>query len=207
MTTQISDQKHPSREAQNMQALFKDAASFEHIYRHYQPVLQSYLARSTGNRELAEDLTQETFIKAWQVWSTVQEPKQIKAWLYCVAKHFSIAEHRRYTRKGRMAVRSLQELQEDLKDETALSNQEQCYGTQELVRATLARMSPQARQILLLALHDGNSYQEISQLLDLTIPAVRMRLYHARQRFQMVYRELDQPGTSPVGKNERQGVH
>jgi len=81
MTTQISDQKHILRELQNIQASSKDAASFEHIYRYYQPVLGSYLARSTGNRELAEDLTQETFVKAWQVWSTTQQPKHLKAWL------------------------------------------------------------------------------------------------------------------------------
>ena len=103
-------------------------------------------------------------------------------------------------------MHSLQELQEDLKDETALGNQKQCYGRQELVRATLACMSPQARQILLLALPDGNSYQEISELLDLTLPAVRMRLYRACQRFQLLYRELDQSDTPPVGENECQGM-
>lgn len=134
------------REPQHTQAS-KDTASFEHIYQYYQPVLQSYLARSTGNRELAEDLTQEIFVKAWQVWSTTQQPKHLKGWLYCVAKYDTIAQYRRRTRNGRVTVHSLQELQEDVKDEMALGNQEQCYGTQELVRATLARMSPQARQI------------------------------------------------------------
>ena len=131
MTTHISDQKYLSREAQHTQASSKDAASFEHIYRHYQPVLGSYLARSTGNRELAKDLTQEIFVKAWQVWSTAQQPKHLKGWLYRVAKNASIEEYRRGTHNGRVTMHSLQELQEDLKDETALSNQEQDYGTRE----------------------------------------------------------------------------
>jgi hypothetical protein len=48
---------------------------------------------------------------------------------------------------------------------------------------------------LVLALH---SYQEISELLDLALPEVRMRLYHAHQRFRIVYCELVQPHTSPL---------
>jgi RNA polymerase sigma-70 factor (ECF subfamily) len=107
MTRQTSDRKPTSIEAHHTQVLSKDVASFEHMYRHYQPMLASYLAQSTGNRELAEDLTQETFIKAWQVWSTGEKPKQIKAWLYSVAKHSTLAEYHQYTRNGQVTVCSL----------------------------------------------------------------------------------------------------
>lgn len=186
------------QQAQDTPEALEEAPSFEQMYQRYQPILGSYLVRSTGNPELAEDLTQETFVKAWQVQSTVQAPKHVKAWLYRVAQHRNIDEYRRTTRNGRVKVRSLQEVEEDLKDTAALSNLEESYETQELVRATLARMNPQARQILLLALQEGKSYQEISELLDLTLPAVRMRIYRARRSFRVLYRELNQPDPPSV---------
>ncbi len=189
MTTQISDQKDALRKTQET---ILENSSFEQIYQQYQQVLRSYLARSTGNRELAEDLTQETFVKAWQVQETMAAPKQVKAWLYRVAKHRSINEYRRATGNGRVTVSSLQEVEEDLKDNTALSNLEECYQTQELVRKTLAHMNQAARQILLLALQEGNSYREISKLLHMTLPSVRMRIYRARKIFQVLYREEEE---------------
>jgi RNA polymerase sigma-70 factor, ECF subfamily len=189
MTTQISDQKDALRKTQET---ILGTSSFEQIYQQYRQVLGSYLARCTGNHELAEDLTQETFVKAWQVQETQQAPKHVKAWLYRVARHRSINEYRRATRNGRVTVSSLQEVEEDLKDNTALSNLEECYETQELVRTTLARMNQAARQILLLALQEGNSYREISKLLNMTLPSVRMRIYRARKIFQALYREEEE---------------
>jgi hypothetical protein len=43
-------------------------------------------------------------------------------------------------------------------------------------------------------------------LLDLTLLAVRTRLYRARQHFRILYHELDQPNTAPLGRNAREGV-
>ena len=180
MRTQISGKSHEE---------LAETSSFEHIYQQYQQAIRSYLVQRTGNRELAEDLTQETFVKAWQVQSTLQAPKQIKAWLYRAAKYRSIDEYRQATGNGRVTVRPLQEIEEELSDKTALSNLEECYERQELVRTTLARMNQAARQVLLLALQEGNSYQEISTLLHTTLPSVRMRIYRARKIFRVLYRE------------------
>ncbi len=198
MTIEAHDQHQQTtqREMWTNQQRPEITLSFEQTYRAYQPVLGSYLLQSTESRELAEDLLQDTFLKAWQVWSTVRELQHLKAWLYRVAKNRNIDDYRKRTLSGRITVRSLQDVQEDLSNETALSSQEESYPTQELVRATLARMKPQARQILLMALYEEKSYQEISKLLNLSLPAVRMRVHRARESFRTLFRELDQPGTS-----------
>lgn len=181
-----------TRTGKQTQEELLEISSFEHIYQHHYQALRSYLVRRTGDRELAEDLTQETFIKAWQAQTTQHPPKYIKAWLYSTAKYQSIDGYRHATGNGRVTVRSLQEIEEDLKDNTALSHLEECYQRQELVRMTLARMNQAARQILLLALQEEKSYQEISTLLNLTLPAVRMRIYRARKIFRVFYREEEE---------------
>jgi DNA-directed RNA polymerase specialized sigma24 family protein len=60
----------------------------------------------------------------------------------------------------------------------------------EVARLALARLKPADREILVLKEFQGFSYREIAEILSCTIPAVRSRLYEARQRIRGIYKKL-----------------
>jgi RNA polymerase sigma-70 factor (ECF subfamily) len=146
--------------------------------------------------ENAQDLTQETFLKAWKgvphLWGGVH----VRAWLFQIAINETKLYWRRQKLKAALSLEMLFAPRTGARAEEALPvclsapGFEEAVGEQECVRATLSRMPPHYRECLLLYDHFGFKQAEIARLLQVEESTVSANLYRARARFRQLYRQV-----------------
>src|SRR5205085_1413099 len=153
--------------------------SFDQIYDEYKTPIYNYVYHLVGDREQADDLTQDTFLKAFRALPKMDANLKLSAWLYRIATNTAYDALRR---RKLIAWLPWQDLDHEPADVESADPQEM-YGTTELVRAALRRMPQQYRAALLLYTQEGFSYSEIAQALNIAESGVKMYLSRARQSF------------------------
>ena len=164
--------------------------SFETIYDEFKTPIYNYVYHLVGNREQADDLTQDTFLKAFKALPKMDANLKLSAWLYRIATNTAYDALRR---RKLIAWLPWQDLDHEPADVESADPQV-TIGTTELVRATLRRMPPQYRAALLLYTQEGFSYAEIAATLSIAESGVKMYLSRARHSFREHYRALEQGG-------------
>lgn len=149
------------------------------VDRYYAPIGR-YLARLLGDAQLAEDLTQETFLDAYVALPRLQPDSNLGAWL------FQIATNR--ARKQLRRQRLVRWLTLDALYGHDGEHEEQVVR-RDAVGAALARLPADDRICLLLQTWGGLSTAEIAQALGKSDAAVRVTLVRARRRFRELYGE------------------
>ena len=166
--------------------------AFEQIYEQHRERIYRYIRHLVSDQEVAEDLVQETFTRAFKALPRMPEDLRITPWLYRIATNIC------YDSLRRRRLISWQTL-DGLDQEQALGAgddpQDDYGGTGELVRLALARMPALYRQALLLREYEGYTLPEIAQALGIAPSGVKMYLSRARGHFRQHYRELEQEGT------------
>ena len=168
------------------------AWSFERVYDEYKTPIYNYIYHLVGNREQADDLTQDTFVKAFKALPKMDASLKLSAWLYRIATNTAYDALRR---KKLIAWMPWQDLDHEPADVESADPQE-TIGTSELVQAALRRMPQHYRSALLLYTQDGFSYAEIAATLNIAESGVKMYLSRARHSFREHYRALEQGGGS-----------
>ena len=140
--------------------------------------------RLSRGRASAEDLVQETMLKAWRARHQFREGTNARAWLFRIMFHQFYSE-------GRKVRAELQSIAPPAPDQTS--------GIAEIVDVNLAleALTPDHRAVLLLAVVEGFTCQEISDILSIPIGTAMSRLSRARQAM----RERLAPG-APCAKGE-----
>lgn len=158
------------------------------VERHHPP-LMGYLYRLTnGQRELAEDLAQETFLKILQSAALYERERAFKPWLYTIATNRARDHFRRLeTRKTDDWYEWIEERpgQVDLEPETAFLTRE----NQGRAAAAVQQLSPPLRAALILRFYNDLSLEEIAQALDLPLGTVKSRLSNAVRQLQRILAE------------------
>ena len=164
--------------------------SFERIYDEYKTPIYNYIYHLVGNREQADDLTQDTFLKAFKALPKMDANLKLSAWLYRIATNTAYDALRR---RKLIAWMPWQDLDHEPADVESADPQE-TIGTSELVHAALKRMPSHYRAALLLYTQEGFSYAEIATTLNIAESGVKMYLSRARHSFREHYRVLEQGG-------------
>lgn len=140
-----------------------------------------YLWRLTGDEQLAHDLCQETFLRAWQQFSKIRHYEQPGAWLFRVATNLALnAIERRTIVSGRVSP-----LHED--HHPLVEDASGRIARLDLIHRTLLRLSARERAALVLREVEGFSMDEIAHALELSANSVRMLLSRARAHFRQRY--------------------
>ncbi len=141
--------------------------------------------RLTRNREDAEDLLQETYLKAFRHWQSFTEGTNLKAWLFKILKNTFINLYRR--RKHMPPQASFAELEETAEghmlEEPAASPEEELLAStwdQEVLAAVKA-LPHNYKVVVLLSDIEGYSYKEIAHILAIPMGTVMSRLYRGRK--------------------------
>lgn len=160
-------------------------AVFEEIFWRFERRIFGYLWRMTGDEQAARDLTQETFLRAWQHVAMLQDRPDHGAWLFRVASNLALT----HLRRGHAPVGAAQPFAEN---DPASSDPAGRFAERDLVRQTLLELSPQQRAALVLHEVYGLSCKEIGATLGISFDAAKMTLYRARAQFRQQYpREED----------------
>jgi RNA polymerase sigma-70 factor (ECF subfamily) len=151
------------------------------LYTDYQRPVLAYLTRLVSDRETAEDLCQETFIKALRGWESRDPTASVVAWLYRIATNTAY-DHLR--RQRRIRFTPLVDTDEPNADGMPLESH---LDEREPVLRALAQLPAMYRLPLVLHSYEGRSTQEIADTLGVSNSAVKTRLFRARERFRQVY--------------------
>lgn len=173
------DSGPPDREDQAAIAsvLNGDRQAFGRLVQKYQRPMYAVLRRLVRQHEDADDLVQETFVRAYQHLHEFDLNRSFYPWLYRIGVNLAISFMRK--RKWHSAVDSIDVFP------TAEGNPQADSETQEFYQAlehALARLPAEQRSILMLRTREGMSYQEMSALLGIEIGTVMSRLARAREK-------------------------
>jgi RNA polymerase sigma-70 factor (ECF subfamily) len=170
-----------------------EQADFERDAMQYTRQLYSAAMRMTRNPSDAEDLVQETFLKAYRAYHTFEEGTNLKAWLYRILTNTYINKYRKESRRPSEvdlgAVEDLylyRNIGSEESAEAARTTEERVLDG--LVEADIKKavedLPENFRLPVLLADLEGFSYKEIAEILDIPIGTVMSRLHRGRKAMQ-----------------------
>lgn len=166
-----------------------DGDDFDAFFQRHQQAVFGYLWRLTGEEQAAYDLSQETFLRAWQHFDTMRDYDRPGAWLIRVATNLALKHLRHRGVVGRVtAALGLGDT-----DAPAPGDHAAQVAEGDLVRGVLLALAPRPRAVLVL--HDvyGLSSLEIADTLGMTHAAVKMMLCRAREQFRVRYIRQEAP--------------
>ncbi len=167
-----------------------DQAAFAQLFEQYHAPILNYLHRMVSDRALAEDLTQDTFIKAYNALPRTNPDLAFKAWLYRIATNTAIS----HLRRGKI-IKWLPFLTDR---ETPDEHIEKSVTRKMDITEALSKLPQHYATALLLRHYQGLSLAETAQALDVTENAAKLRLFRARKAFAQVY------GVSPDGVRDEE---
>lgn len=154
--------------------------AFQALYdRHRRPVF-SFLLRSLGDRRLAEDLLQETFLRVFTHRQTYRPAVLFRTWLFTIARNLLIDRFRQQVGGPGLEAGEIPETV-PAPGPTPLQ-QAEARELSERLGAAVLRLSPAQREVLLLSRFAGLSHEEIADVVGTSPEAVRVTLHRALQR-------------------------
>ena len=161
-------------------ALQGDRACFGELIERWQRKIYAFICRYVGNSTDAQDLTQDTFTKAYRNLDRLADPARFPSWLYKIA----LNECRmRFRKERRVHSVPLQEEEgypgrpelavETATPETELAVQEEI----ELVREAFKELPEEQRAVILMKEYQGLKFHEISEILGIPLSTVKSRMY------------------------------
>ena len=177
--------------AQLVQAhLAGDDRAFQELVCCYRDRLLNFVNRMIGDRERAEDLVQEAFIRVHRHLHRFDPTKKFSTWLYTIASNLAKNELRNRRRSPLVLYQALRPHGEDparpLQFEDSSSRPDDMYTgrhLRELVDATVATLPAHHRQVFVMRELEGRSYEEIATLTGVHLGTVKSRLNRARRAF------------------------
>jgi len=168
-----------------------DQAKFETDAMQYAPQLYSAALRMTRNPADAEDVVQETFLKAYRAYDSYTEGTNLKAWLYRILTNTYINKYRKQQRRpAEVELGELQDLylykrlgESSGATQSAEADMLDAFVDSDVIEA-LESLPETFRLPVLLADVDGFSYKEIAEMLDVPIGTVMSRLHRGRKALQ-----------------------
>ena len=167
-----------------------DLEAYDELVRRYQERIYATIYHMTSNHEDANDLAQESFIKAFQALKSFKGGSSFYTWLYRIAVNKTINFLKQRKNRIHMSLNDLDFKAEHDPDLMALISDKTprrevgLAELQEKLNAALLKLSEPHR--LVVVLHDvqGQSHEEIAKIMDCNIGTVRSRLFYARQQLQ-----------------------
>jgi RNA polymerase sigma-70 factor (ECF subfamily) len=158
-----------------------DERAFTLIVRAYETPVYNYVVRLVGgDRVLAEDLTQEVFLRVFQGLPKFSLRSKFTTWLFQVTKNRVLDELRANERRPRLSV-ALEDIPPLEVVDAPLENVE----AMDAVWRSVGNLTPDLKMALLLRDVVGLSYTEIADALEITLATVKWRIYKAREEVQL----------------------
>jgi RNA polymerase sigma-70 factor (ECF subfamily) len=160
----------------------RDPEAFGQLYQLYIDRIGRYIYYKVGEREEAEDLTEQVFLKAWEsVQGFRGEPGAFPVWIFRLAHNLVIDYHRTH--------RQTTELHEFIEDPHPLvDDQVGARLDNEMLQAAIARLTPEQQQVVILRFIQGMPHAQVAEILGKNEVAVRGIQYRAVVALQRILR-------------------
>ena len=160
-----------------------ETAAFEELVERHQRLVVGTVARMLGNNSDVEDIAQQVFVRVWKSAKRYVPQAKFTTWLLKITRNLVFNELRRRSRHALLPLQpESDESERPIKDEGAIAP-DAALLEQELrgaVEAAIAQLPETQRMAVVLRRYDELSYEEIAEILDQSVPAVKSLLFRAR---------------------------
>lgn len=164
--------------------------AFDLLVERYQARLLNFVYRTVGDRERAEDLVQEAFVRVHRHLTRFDRSKKFSTWIYTIASNLAKNELRNRSRNPLVYFQAMTSGWEDedrpleFEDPNARPDEEfDRKHLRELVDAAVKRLPTHHREVFVLRELEGRSYEEIAEITHCNLGTVKSRLNRARSAF------------------------
>jgi RNA polymerase sigma-70 factor, ECF subfamily len=174
------------------QELKQRYAEFEKEAVPHMDAVFNYALRIVGNEDDANDLVQETFLKAFRFFDKFEQGTNCKAWLFRILKNSFINDYRKGTKEpNKVDYEDVQNFYENIKSEDINADhvQHDAFNTlmDDEITNAITQLPEDFRTVIILSDIEGFTYEEIADFVDIPVGTVRSRLHRARK---MLYTTL-----------------
>lgn len=166
-------------------------SAFKRLFNLYSPMMFNVAFRMLGNKQDAEDVTQDVFLKVYKSLKHFRGDAKISTWLYRIAVNLSLNLQRKKKFKRWISINtesspSIINENDGESFEIAGSSEENPASimekkeTERIVREAINSLPDQQRVALLLYRYEGLSYEEIAKIMDVSVASVESRLHRAK---------------------------
>ena len=167
-----------------------EGRSFDILVERYQARLLNFVYRIVGDRERAEDLVQEVFIRVYRHLARFDKSKKFSTWIYTIASNLGKNELRNRSRNPLVLFTSMTQGWDDderpLEFEDPASRPDDLFRKRHvraLVEESVARLPQHHKEVFVLREIEGRSYEEIAEITHCNLGTVKSRLNRARSSF------------------------
>jgi RNA polymerase sigma-70 factor, ECF subfamily len=164
--------------------------AFQELVDRYQTRLLNFVYRTIGDREKAEDLVQEVYIRVYRHLHRFDRSKKFSTWIYTIASNLAKNELRNRSRNPLVLFQTIkanwQDEERPLQFEDLNSRPDDLFRKRhlrELVEQSVAQLPEHHREVFVLRELEGKSYEEIAEITNCNLGTVKSRLNRARNSF------------------------
>ena len=161
----------------------RDAQAFRSLIDRLQQPITRYLHRLVGDREVALDLAQDTFVQVYKEIDKTSGEIALDAWIYRIATNYGL----RYLNRKRLRQFVRLDSQQSFDEYLAVASPEEQTETRILIEQALSILKPIDAVALQLHFGNGFTYEEIGEVMEMSSEAVRKRVARGVERFRRVY--------------------
>jgi RNA polymerase sigma-70 factor (ECF subfamily) len=167
--------------------------AFQELAERYHTRLLNFIYRTIGDRDRAEDLVQETFVRVYRHLHRFDPTKKFSTWIYTIASNLAKNELRNRSRNPMILFQAIKKNWDA--DHRPLQWEDSTYSPDDLFRKRQLReqvekavteLPEHHRVVFVLREMDGKTYEEISDITGVTLGTVKSRLNRARNRFAQI---------------------
>ena len=165
-----------------------DGIAFQLIFDRYSRPIISFIYDITNDRELSEELMQETFVRAYKNLGSLRADAKLSTWLFGIAKNVAreqLRSRQRASRKVELDDEAVRELRDGkLPPDDSLINKE----LNNVIREALSRLDEDKRLVFALKVFQQQSYEEIAAITGFSIAKLKTDLHRARLEMRRLVR-------------------
>jgi RNA polymerase sigma-70 factor, ECF subfamily len=160
-----------------------DTAALEELIQRHQTLVAGTVARMLGSTSEVEDIAQQVFIRVWKSAGRYVPRAKFTTWLLKITRNLVFNELRRTKRHANVPIQADPQSEEmPLKDQTGQTPDALLleHELQEAIEQAITALPESQRLALVLRRYEELSYEDIAEVLDLSVPAVKSVLFRAR---------------------------
>jgi len=157
------------------------------LFDRYHKRLYNYLVRMTMDRDAAEDLTQNVFVRMIRYRNSYKQGLKFQSWIYQVARNV-FSDHYQASRNENRSNMDIEGFSDQLEDANESQRQE---DQERLLIRSLAMLNDDQRELLVLTRFQHLKYEEVAQLLNTTVANIKVKVHRAIGKLRENYFELE----------------
>lgn len=157
------------------------------LFERYHKRIFNFLARMTMDRDLAEDLTQNVFLRIIKYRASYREGHRFQSWIYQVARNVFSDHYQAHKNKFNDFV-AVEKISDHMADREESEEQDE---KEKLLHQSMAKLTDEQRELLVLTRFQQLKYEEVAAIMDTTVANIKVKVHRAILKLRAYYFELE----------------